>query len=135
MTSPVNSPGSSRAVRFSTWSEMASIPKVDKHSDVWYTKEDTNGFKRDLLIESRRMSRLLATTPLGMIPQDTLNELNGLESLVNLEMLRAIQIKKRQHVHGIVSMQRFCNEDELCILSKESSSWARDGAMRRAARV
>ena len=68
-----------------------------------------------------------------MISQDTLDELVGIESLLSLDMFRIIKTRKHRHVQGIVSMQKSCSEVELSMLSLESSSWARDGAIRRAA--
>ena len=133
MTSPITSPVYRRAVRFSPWSEAVVIPEVGKRPNGWYTKEDTNRFKRNLLTESRRMSRLIASTPLGMISQDALDELVGIESFLSLDMLMIIQTRKRQHVQGIVSMQSVCSKEELSCLSKESSSWSHDGAINRAA--
>ena len=133
MTSPITSPVYRRAVSFSPRSEAVVIPEVGKRPNGWYTKEDTNRFKRNLLTESRRMSRLVASTPLGMISQDTSDELVGIESFLSLDMLMIIQTRKRQHVQGIVSMQSVCSKEDLLFLSKESSSWSRDGAINRAA--
>ena len=75
MTSPITSPVYHRAVRFSPWSEAVVIPEVGKRPNGWYTKDDTNKFKRDVLTESRRMARLIAATPLEMISQTPLMNL------------------------------------------------------------
>jgi len=122
-----------RAVTFSPWSEMAVIPKEKmKLAERWYSTEDHARFKQELIRDVQGVSRVIATTPADMLTQDELHECIGIESFLNQDLLRHLQAKKRAHVRAIVIGQRIYNEEELSLVSKISSRWARDGAHFRA---
>jgi len=104
----------------------SALNQTKDESELCYTPEERRLIKQELMRDSRRMGKLLATYKvLGQtIPEDELRKFIGIEQLVSIEKARSRLQSKRDHVSTIVSRQITCTPEQLAQISQESSKRA-----------
>ena len=122
----------SRVVRFSQFSEMVIIPRDTVKSKA-YSPNDWLRFRQDMISDARRMARLLTNTPGEAITQDDIYGCIGIELGLSRGVAMYAQERKREHAALIITHQTSVNNQELAMLSENSSRWARDRAANSAA--
>lgn len=120
-------------VQISQFSQLVTIPYDDPETK-WYTKEEKDCFKRDMLLDVRMLRDLLREETPGLISEEVLNECVGIENLLSSYTAHLVVKKRREHSMAVLSVQREYKGDDhmhemLAKTSYESSRWARKRAV------
>ena len=125
---------SSKRVNFSALSSMLIIPNNTKElTERWYSPQECTRFKQDFANDVRRMSRLLAATPRGMMNKEELQEFQetGME-IFDQDGFAQLQARKDVHATLILNGQHIYSENKLSFIAKTISHPAQECARLRA---
>ncbi|KAL7546026.1 hypothetical protein ACHAWF_009372 [Thalassiosira exigua] len=99
----------------------------------WHSADDRRRFKQETARDALTIGRVLAALSPGSVTPSLICMTVGLESLVSPTQARQIQAHKRNHVRAVLQAQGSCSEDELRIISQDSSRSSRMRATQLAA--
>ena len=129
MSSISNHDEQRRAVSFSQYAQMINIP-IDRAEVKFYSTEDNLRFQQEMMRDTRRMARKIATTPSEEITHDDLHKCIGIEVFLSPGLLR--RTVEKRHTHQNLILERQGVDEDLRSVSERSSSWARDRAHKMA---
>ena len=94
---------------------------------LWYSPNERDELKRELLHDVQLVSLHLARTPMERVHHTDLVMCIGMEALLSPELSRLVKLRKKRHVKLILRAQaRGMDAEELRQLSEGSSRWTRD---------
>ena len=113
---------SSKRVNFSALSSMLIIPNnTEELTERWYSPQECTRFRQGFANDARRMSRLLAATPRGMMTEEELQECTGIEIFLDQDRYLQLQARKDAHATSILNGQHVYSENKLSFIAKTIS--------------
>lgn len=100
-------------------------PLPDAEEPTWYTQEETRALKTAMINDARRLRSLLANGR-AMTDPEFRDETVGIEKLMSPTVARRVYLRVRAHASTVLAAQG--DEDNLCIISQQSSRWSRERA-------
>ena len=119
------------SVRFAETSELTFTKGATQEEKEirWYSKEEQAYFEDQFETDTCETSQKLATTPMPLIGQDDLYACVGIEMFLSRDEYMQTGERRRIHVRTILAAQErqrmldIRNEEQLSLLSEQSSEW------------
>ncbi len=111
---------------------LVSYATPSQRRTLWYSPDERDELKRELLRDVHLVSLHLARTPMEHVHHSDLVMCIGMETLLSPELSRLVKLRKRRHVKLVLLAQArqasrgVVDTEELCLLSENSSQWTRD---------
>eukprot|EP00580_Thalassiosira_gravida_P001592 CAMPEP_0201614680 /NCGR_PEP_ID=MMETSP0492-20130828/29354_1 /ASSEMBLY_ACC=CAM_ASM_000837 /TAXON_ID=420259 /ORGANISM="Thalassiosira gravida, Strain GMp14c1" /LENGTH=154 /DNA_ID=CAMNT_0048082051 /DNA_START=63 /DNA_END=527 /DNA_ORIENTATION=- len=120
-----------RLVQFSPTSQLALYVKTEGATS-WSTKDDHAHFKRELARDARRVGRLLVIQSPKDVSRDDIFNCVGIEHLISLDKAMRAMECRRNHIRRVIEAQDRCSDEELRLVSWNSSAPTRNRALKLA---
>lgn len=102
-------------------SEVSAIPRDDAELK-WYSPEENQRFRQELVSHVQRLSEFFATARDQDMTQDMIDQCIGVESFISQDAMRQSIARKRAHTRLIIQGQVTLSQESLSVASMESSA-------------